>query len=111
MKIHGIKYQAPCTVIVGKSNEVEDEELQFGHVIGVLVSSNKVLFEFELMQVEYIEHLHAYALSLPPTSLRQKYLIEQSNLISYHPYGLYHCHNLCKNYSVQYTVLKSNIYI
>ena len=108
MKVHGTKYQTPCALVVGRSHE--DDELQFGHVVNVLVYSKQVFFEFELMHVQFCEHYHAYALSLPPLSLREKFLIEHRTLPTYHPYGLYHCH-LSNNTSVQYTVLRSNIYI
>lgn len=108
VKINGTKYQTPCALVVGQSDE--DEELLFGHVLSVLVHCKEVLFEFELMIVQYIKHCHAYALSLPPTSSSHKYLIKYKDLLSYHPYGLYHCHNISSNPSLQYTVLRSNIY-
>ena len=85
MKVHGTKYQTPCALVVGRSH---DDELQFGHVINVLVYSKQVFFEFELMHVQFCEHYHAYALSLPPLSLREKFLIEHRTLPTYHPYRL-----------------------
>ena len=109
VKINGTKYQTPCAIVVGQSDE--DEELLFGHVLGVLVHCNQVLFEFELMEAQYCKHYHAYAPSLPPTSSSHKYLIKHTDLPSYHPYGLYYCHNISSNPSLQYTVLRSNIYI
>lgn len=64
--------------------------LFFGHIIivTVLVNSKQVLFEFELMEAEFHNHYHAYALPLPPTSSCQKYLIYQVDLANFHPYGL-----------------------
>ena len=108
MKVNGTKYQTPCVLVVGQSKE--DEELLFGHVLSVLVYCQEVLFEFELMEAQFCKHYHAYALSLPPTSCCEKYLVKQVDLPSFHPYGLYHCHNICSNQSLQYTVLRSNIY-
>ena len=42
VKVHGTKYQTPCALVVGRSHE--DDELQFGHVINVLVYSKQVFF-------------------------------------------------------------------
>lgn len=109
VKVHGTKYQTPCALVVGQSDE--DEDLLFGHVLGVLVHCKEVFFEFELMEVQYCKHYHAYALSLPSTSTSQKYLIKHTDLPSYHPYGLYHCPNISSNPLLQYTVLRSNVYI
>ena len=102
MQINGTKYQTPCVLVVGKS--MEDDELQFGHVLAVLVDCEEVLFEFELMKAEYCNHFHAYALSLPPASHRHKYLIKQKDLASFHPYGMYHCPNITNNPSSFYEV-------
>ena len=106
--MNGTKYQTPCVLVVGHLDD--DEEPLFGHVLGVLVYCQEVLFEFELMEAQYCKHYHAYALSLPPASSRQKYLIKQIDLPSFHPYGMYHCHNISSNTLLQYTVLRSNIY-
>ena len=108
VKVYGTKYQTPCAVVVGRSDE--DDELQFGHVTSVLVYAKQEFFESELMHVQFCEHYHAYALSLPPLSLREKYLIAHRNLPHFHPYGMYHC-RLSSNTSLQYTVLRSNVYI
>ena len=76
-----------CVLAVGQS---DDEEL-FGNVHGVLVYCQEVLFEFEFIEAQYCKHYHAYALSLPLASSCQKYLTEQINLLSFGPYGMYHC--------------------
>ena len=106
VKVHGTKYQTPCALVVGRS---QDDELQFGHVTNIFVHCQQVYFEFELMHAEFCKHIHAYALSLPPTSLRQQYLVEHRYLPTYHPYGLYHCQHLNSDLLVQFTVLRNDI--
>ena len=107
VKVNGTRYQTPFAVVIGQSDK--EEELLFGHVLNVLVYSKEVLFEFELLDVQYCKHYHAYALSIPPNSSSQKYLIKHKDLLHYHPYGLYHCHNITNNPLIQYTVLRCNI--
>ena len=107
VKVNGTKYQSPCALVVGQS---DDEELIFGSVLSTLVHHQEVFFEFEVMEGQYCKHYHAYALSLPRTS-SQTYLIQHKDLPSFHPYGLYHCHHISNNSSLQYTVLRSNICI
>lgn len=65
VKVSGTKYQLPCALVVGQS---DDEELIFGTVLGILVHCREVFFEFELMEGQYCKHYHAYALSFPHTS-------------------------------------------
>ena len=86
-----------------------EPDLQFGHVTNIFVHSNQVYLEFELMYAEFYKHYHAYALSLPPTSMRQKYLVQHRHLLTYHPYGLYHCHNISSDISLQFTVLRNDM--
>ena len=109
MKINGTKYHTPFALVIGQSDE--DKELLFGHVLGVLVYFKEVIFEFELMEAQYCRHYHAYALSLRPTPSSLKYLIKHADLSSFHLYGLYHCPSITSNPFVQYTILRSNIYI
>ena len=42
MIVNGTKYQIPCALVVGQSDE--DEDLPFGHVLGVLVHDCKMPF-------------------------------------------------------------------
>ena len=107
MKVHGTKYQTPCVLVVGE----HEDDLQFGHVTNIFVHFKQLFFEFELMHAECYRHYHAYALSLPAPSLRQKYLVEHRHLLTHHPYGLYHCHNISSDLCVQFTVLRNNICI
>lgn len=103
VKICGTKYQTPCALIVGRSED--DDEVQFGQVQRILVHLKQVFFEFELMKAEYVSHVHAYAVK--PS--RQCFIIEYSHLLDYHPYGMYHCRNLSSDSSVQFTVLRCSI--
>ena len=109
VKIHGTKYQIPCAVVVGRSDD-DDDELLFGLVLSILVYCKEVYFEFELLEAQYCNHYHAHSLSIPPASSIQKYLIKQVNLASFHPYGMYICHNISPSSSLSYTVLRNNIY-
>ena len=102
VKVNGTKYQPPCAIVVGKT---EEEEPLFGSINKVLVFSQEVYFEFELMEANFCQHYHAYTLS----SSHQHFLVKQNNLINYHPYGLYHCPNISRT-SLQFLVLRTNIY-
>ena len=106
IKFHGTKYQTPCAITIGVSSE---KESRFGHVVSILVYS-KVYFEFELLETQSFDHYHAFSLSIPPASSKQKYLIKQANLPSFHPLRMYRCNNISTNRSFYYTVLRSNIY-
>ena len=108
MKVFGTKYQTPCVLVIGKN---EDDDLLFGSVQNVLVYGQEVYFEFEQIEAIFCQHYHAYALSLPILNSSQHYLIKQKDLVSYHPYGFYHCLNISNMPSLHYTVLRSNIYI
>lgn len=45
-------------LVVGKS---DDEDLLFGNVNCILVHKKQVYFEFELMEMQFCNHYHAYA--------------------------------------------------
>jgi len=108
VKVNGTHYQTPCALVVGKS---DDEDLLFGNVNCILVHKKQVYFEFELMETQFCNHYHAYALSLPPQSARQQFVIKHKDLLSHHAHGMYHCNNISSNPSVQFCVVRSNIYV
>ena len=85
--LHGTKYQTPCLLIAGKT---EDDYLIFGNVLSILLPCQSVLFEVEILNSHFCPHHHAYAVSVLP-SVPQTYLIKHSDLTCYHPYGLYYC--------------------
>ena len=107
MIVNGTKYQTPCVLIVGKS---EDQDVVFGNVINVLVFNQSVLFEVEILSSTFSPHYHAYAVSVLPSSASQTYLIKHSDLACYHPYGLYYCPHLSSDLTLRYTVIRSNVY-
>ena len=63
VKVYGTKYQTPCALVVGKT----DDDPLFESVHKILVSGQEVFFEFEKMDAVFCPHYHAYALSLTPT--------------------------------------------
>ena len=84
MTQNGTKYNAPCVLIVGKS---EDEDLIFGNVTNIFIHNQSLLFfEVEILNSKFCPHYHAYAISMPPSFVQQ--LIKHSDLTCYHPYGL-----------------------
>lgn len=105
MKVMGTKYQVPFALVIGQ----EEELLKFGSVINIFVDSMIVYFEFIPMITEqYHHHFHAYALALPQD--KNSYLIKQCHCFDFHPYGLYHSTSISSNSSLQYVVIRSNIY-
>lgn len=59
MKVYGTKYQLPCALVDGKT---EDDPL-FARVNEIIVSGQEVLFGFEKMAAVFSQHYHAYAIS------------------------------------------------
>ena len=102
--VNGTKYQTPCLLIIGKT---EEEDPLFGSVCRVLLSGQELFFEFEQMDAVFYQHYHAYCL----TPSRKYFLIKHNDLITFHPYGLYHCPHISNTFSSLYTVLRSNTYI
>lgn len=106
MILNGTKYQMPCVLIAGKT---EDEDLIFGNVVSIFVHCQSVLFEVEILNSHFCPHHHAHAVSVLPSAL-QTYLIKHSNLACYHPYGLYYCPHISSDLTLRYTVIRCNIY-
>ena len=106
--MNGTKYQMPFALVVGK----DDEDLVFGKVVNIYVDVKTVLFEFfPMLTCNFSHHHHAFILSLPPLSVRCKYLIKQQSLLDYHPYGLYTSLNISTNSHLEYIILRSNVYV
>ena len=77
----------------------------------VFLSIGVVLFEFVLLKThQFFSHYHAYGVKLPSMSLRINYLIKQSELIDYHPFGLYHLYTVSECTNLQYIVLRGSVY-
>ena len=106
MILNGTKYQTPCVLIVGKT---EDENLIFGSVVSIFVHCQSVLFEVKILNSHLCPHHHAYAMSLSPSALPM-YLIKHSDLAYYHPYALYYCPHISSDLTLRYTVIRCNIY-
>ena len=96
-------------IIQGQLGENKQDKTLYKHLISVWYAAIKSFLN--LNSWKYSIHYHAYALSLPPTSSSHKYLINHTNLPSYCPYRLIKHVFLPTHASLQYTVLKSNIYI
>lgn len=106
--MNGTKYQTPCALVVGKD---EADELEFGKVINIYIYENSTLFEFmPLLTRQFCHHHHAFVLAAPPVSVRSKYLIKQESLLDYHPYGLYTSAHIFADSSLEYVILRSNVY-
>jgi hypothetical protein len=105
--VKGTKYQAPCALVIGK----EEEELQFANVVSIFIDEDAVLFEFIPFKGHpFCHHHHAFPLSLPPSSSSCRYLINQSDLLDYHPYGLYHSSTIFTDQTLEFVVLRNNVY-
>ena len=110
VRVKGTKYQTPCCLVIGKGES--EEQLQFAKVINIYVNGQSVIFEVTLLVSHpFSHHHHAFPLSSPPMSSHCKYLIKQSGLLDYHPYGLYHASTVFSDLSLEYVVLRSNIYV
>ena len=105
VRVNGTKYQMPFAVVIGK-----DEELTFGNVTSIYVDGKSVLFEFfPMITHQFYHHYHAFALAAP--AVRCRYLIKHTDLPDFHPYGLYHSTSVSNDSTLQYVVLKSNVYV
>ena len=101
VRVLGTKYQPPFAIVIGK----DDDDLQFESVERILDDKGIIWFEFTfLLTHEYLHHYHAYSVKVPPVSLGSVYLIRQTDILDFHPYGLYcspkfvviqHCNMLC----------------
>ena len=108
--VFGTKYQLPFGLVVGKSEDEED--LMFGEVVDILVADNHcIIFEFDLLEAEFLHHYHVYAVLLPPVPSRQRYLIKHSDLPCFQPLGLYHSDYVSDNSLFRYIIPKSNVYV
>ena len=106
MIVNGTKYQAPCLLIVGKT---EDEDLLFGKVVSILIHSQSVLFEVEILESHFSTHYHSHVISELP-AVHRTYLIKHTDLAYYHPLGLYYCPHISSQVTIRYAVIRCNIY-
>ena len=108
VQVNGTKYQMPFAVVVGK----KEDDLVFGKVENIYVDAKTVIFEFiEMLTHCFSSHYHVFVVSVPPVPVRLKYLIKQQNLIDYHPYGLYTSSHISSNPTLEYVVLRSQVYV
>ena len=107
MNKNGIKYQPPCVLIVGKN---DDEDLIFANVTDVFICDKTVLFGVEILNSKFCYHYHAFALSIRPSSIQQRFLIKYSDILYHHPFGMYYCPHISSDISLRYIVLRSNVY-
>ena len=64
MKVCGTKYQLPFALVI---DNTEDDDFIFGEVTQIyVIDSSLVMFEFIVLQAEFLPHYHAYAVLLPP---------------------------------------------
>ena len=90
----------------------KDEDLVFGKVEDIFVDAKTVIFEFvEMLTHFFSNHHHVYVVSLPPVSVRRKYLVKQKDLVDYHPYGMYTSVHVSSNTMLEYIVLRSHVYV
>ena len=109
MRVNGTKYQLPFALVIGRDSE---EELKFGKVVTIYVDGQSTIFEFlPMLTYQAYHHYHAYALKSQPLSSRCMYLIKHSDLVEYHPYGLYHSTSVSTDTTLEYVGHKSNVYI
>ena len=81
MNKNGIKYQPPCVLIVGKN---DDEDLIFANVTDVFICDKTVLFGVEILNSKFCYHYHAFALSIRPSSIQQRFNKDSSlNILIY----------------------------
>lgn len=77
----------------------------------IYVDGQCVIFEFLPMLTHKVcHHYHTYALKSPPFSSRCMFLLKHSDLLDYHPYGLYHSTSVSTDTTLEYAVLKSYVY-
>ena len=101
-------------MIIDKCNDDgdDDDDLVFGEVTDILVADKcSIIFEFYVMEAQYIHHYHAHALLLPPVLSRQKYLIKHRDLAHYQPLGLYYCNSISDNSLMRYAVTRSKVHV
>ena len=107
--VKGTKYQMPCALVIGKG-ELE-EDLQFAKVVSIYIDGGSVIFEVIPFVIHpFCHHHHVFPVSSPPLSSSCRYLIRQSDLLDYHPYGLYHSSTVSTDRTLEYVVLRSNVY-
>lgn len=109
MKVCGTKYQPPFALVIDKT---EDDDFIFGEVMQIYVIDNSlVMFEFTILQAEFLPHYHAYAALLPPVLQRKNFVIKHQDLPCFQPIGLYHRNMISDNSLLRYVVTRSNIFI
>ena len=109
MKVCGTKYQLPFALVIDKT---EDDDLILGEVTQIYVIDNSfVMFEFIVLQSEFLVHYHAHAVLLPPVLQRKSYVIKHEDLSYFYPIGLYHRNMISDNSLLRYVVTRSNIFI
>ena len=59
---------------------------------------------------QFSHHYHAFELLSLPMSSRQRYLIKQTNLLDFHPYGSYHLNSVSNDPGLVYVIVRSNVY-
>ena len=107
VRVNGTKYQKPCGLLVGRVDDV----FKFGKVVDIFVNGKEVLFEVELLNtLDYLLHYHTFCLSPIVPSESQTYYVKHSQLLDYHPYGLYHS-ALSTNPSFLYLIMRYNVYV
>ena len=88
VKVCGTEYRTPFVLLIG--HDEYDGDPKFGKVYLVYADGLVVLFEFLPMVTEQFHaHTHSYLVSLPPVTDRDTFLIRHTDLLDYHPYGLY----------------------
>ena len=104
----GTKYQLPFALVIDKT----EDDLIFGEVTKIYVIENSfVIFEFTILQAEFLPHYHAHAVLLPPLLQRKNYIIKYEEVPCFHPIGLYHRNMISDNSLLRYVVLRNNICI
>ena len=107
VRVNGTKYQKPCGLLLGKN----DEDFKFGRVVDIFVNGKEVIFEVEpLSTLDYLLHYHAFCLSPITSTDSCTYYVKHSQLLDYHPFGLYYS-MLSTNPSLLYLILRYNVFV
>ena len=102
VKVYGTKYQTPCALVVGKT----DDDPLFERV-------HKIVFLAKRCSLNLRKWMQSFVhTTMPmPSPSHHHFLVKQKDLITYHPYGLYRCPHISTVSSLQYSVLRSNAYM
>ena len=106
VKVNGTKYQTPCGLIVGKTDQ---EEPIFGEVRRILVDVKAVYFEFQLLHAVLCPHYHCFILSHDPSRNSKCFIINQSCILDYHPYGIYYSQTVTGDSTSRIAVIRNII--